>query len=183
MIQKQPPCRAEDGHATVVVLYLSCVGSKNTIMLFSMQADLISIHHAATALRCNHYSDEIMCCIQHATRCDQYSHVIPVLRCNYKPCTVFRMQPDIISIQHVTTAWTQWPMCNVFGWNSRTLPWLGLPQLLACCTTITSHASTVLFMAMALLYNTDRHLLMISTGCMLNSDYGNHIWLHPEYCT
>ena len=27
------------------------------------------------------------------------------------------------------------------------------------------------------------YLLMISTGCMLNSDYGDHIWLHPEYHT
>ena len=74
MIQKQPTCWAEDGHATVVVLYLSCVGAKNTgeSLLFSRQADLISIHCAATVLRRKHYSDET--------------------------CAVFRMQPGVISI-------------------------------------------------------------------------------------
>ena len=30
MIQRQPTCWAEDGHATIVYLYLSCVRAKNT---------------------------------------------------------------------------------------------------------------------------------------------------------
>ena len=30
MIQRQPTCWAEDGHATIVYLYLGCVRAKNT---------------------------------------------------------------------------------------------------------------------------------------------------------
>ena len=128
MIQKQPTCWAEDGHATVVVLYLSCVGAKNTgeSLLFSRQADLISIHCAATVLRRKHYSDETMCRIQDATRCDQYSLVTPVLRCNYKS-----LMCRIQDANHATR-YNQHSACNhslhsvanafVFVWNSRTLP-------------------------------------------------------------
>ena len=31
MILRQPTCWAEDGHATIVYLYLSCVRAKNTV--------------------------------------------------------------------------------------------------------------------------------------------------------
>ena len=46
-----------------------------------------SIHHAATVLYCNQYSDEIMCSIQDATRCDHHNH--------YSACNQWKSLRDV----------------------------------------------------------------------------------------